>query len=148
MEENQLNSENCDTDDLLPVADEKRQSDSGRRKVSDRRSGIDQRYGKGGYDGEDRRTGQERRSDWDRRRGPGIRRTDDRRAAEEGEMSDEQFEYIKAIEEYKRVNKRPFPSYTEILEILKALGYRKTAEPYSLSAECDSPESQNTSDHD
>jgi len=132
METNKPNSENCDTDDLSPVTDEKRRSDSDRRKSSDRRSGIDQRYGKGGYDGDDRRTDQERRSSWDRRRGPGRRRTDDRRTAEEGEMSDEQFEYIKAIEEYKRVNKRPFPSYTEILEILKALGYRKTAEPQPL----------------
>ena len=69
----------------------------------------------------------DRRSGWDRRRGPGRRRTDERRTAEEGEMNDEQFEFIMAIEEYKRANKRPFPSYTEILEIAIALGYRKTA---------------------
>lgn len=33
-----------------------------------------------------------------------------------------------AIDEYKRVNKRPFPSYSEIFELVKYLGYRKVAE--------------------
>ena len=75
----------------------------------------------------------ERRSGWDRRRGPGRRRTDDRRAAEEGEMTDDQFEFIMAIKKYKQANKCPFPSYTEILEIAKALGYRKVAEAQPLN---------------
>ena len=47
-------------------------------------------------------------------------------------MTDDQFELIKAIDEYKRVNKRPFPSYTEIMDIFKALGYRKVADPQPL----------------
>ena len=75
----------------------------------------------------------ERRSGWDRRRGPGRRRTDDRRAAEEGEMTDEQFEFLMAIKQYKKANNCPFPSYTEILEITKALGYRKVAQPQPLN---------------
>ena len=70
----------------------------------------------------------DRRSGLDRRRGPGRRRTDERRAAEEGEMTDEQFEFIMAIDEYKSVNKRPFPTWTEVLDIIKALGYRKVAD--------------------
>ena len=73
-----------------------------------------------------------RRSGLDRRRGPGRRRSDDRRAAEEGEMTDEQFEFIMAINEYKRVNRRPFPSWTEVLDIVTALGYRKVAEPEDI----------------
>jgi len=63
----------------------------------------------------------------ERRRGPGRRRSDDRRSAEEGEMSDEQFEFIMAIDTYKRINGRPFPSWTEVLEVVKQLGYRKVA---------------------
>ena len=74
----------------------------------------------------------ERRSGWDRRRGPGRRRSDERRSAEEGEMNDEQFEFIMAINDYKQANHCSFPSYTEILEIAKALGYRKVAEPQPL----------------
>jgi len=76
----------------------------------------------------DRRGGMDRRSGFDRRRGPGRRRNDDRRAAEEGEMTDEQFEFLRAVDEYKKVNKRPFPSWTEVLDIVKALGYRKVAD--------------------
>jgi len=76
----------------------------------------------------------DRRSGWDRRRGPGHRRTEERRKAEEGEMSEEQFELLMAIDQYKRVNQRPFPTWTELLEVMKALGYRKVAEPQSLES--------------
>ena len=74
----------------------------------------------------------DRRAGLDRRRGPGRRRSDDRRSAEEGEMTDEQFEFLMAINEYKRVNKRPFPSWTEVLDVMRALGYRKVAEPEDI----------------
>lgn len=76
----------------------------------------------------------DRRLGLDRRRGPGRRRSDDRRIAEEGEMSDEQFEFLMAIEEYKKKNIRPFPTWTEVLEVIKALGYRKVADPQSLNS--------------
>jgi len=74
----------------------------------------------------------DRRLGLDRRRGPGRRLTDDRKSAEEGQMSDEQFEFLMAIDEYKRKNTRPFPTWTEVLEVIKALGYRKVAEPQPL----------------
>jgi len=64
----------------------------------------------------------------ERRRGPGRRRTDFMKSAEEGEMTPEQFLFIKAIDAYKRVNQRPFPTWTEVLEIIRKLGYRKTSE--------------------
>ena len=75
----------------------------------------------------------DRRLGLDRRRGPGRRLTDERKSAEEGQMSDEQFEFLMAIDEYKRKNKRPFPTWTEVLEVIKALGYRKVAEPQPLA---------------
>lgn len=43
-------------------------------------------------------------------------------------MTDEQFEFLMAINEYKRVNKRPFPTWTEVLDVMRALGYRKVAD--------------------
>ncbi len=64
----------------------------------------------------------------ERRRGPGRRRSDFMKAAEEGEMTQEQFLFIKAIDAYKRVNEVPFPSWTEVLEVIRKLGYRKTVE--------------------
>ena len=83
------------------------------------------------FDGPDRR-GTDRRSGLDRRRGPGIRRSEDRRSAEEGEMTPEQFEFLQAVNTYKQVNHRPFPTWTEVLDIITALGYRKVAEPRNL----------------
>ena len=70
----------------------------------------------------------DRRNGLERRRGPGRRRSDARKDAEEGELSEEQFEFVMALDEYKRANKRPFPSWTEVLEVIKYLGYRKVAE--------------------
>ena len=75
--------------------------------------------------GADGRGKVDRRSELDRRRGPGRRRSDVRRSAEEGEMSDELLEFVMAIDDYKRANDRPFPSWSEIFEIVHYLGYRK-----------------------
>lgn len=74
----------------------------------------------------------DRRLGLDRRRGPGRRLSDERKSAEEGQMSEEQFTFLMAIDEYKKKNARPFPTWTEVLEIIKALGYRKVAEPQSF----------------
>ena len=40
-------------------------------------------------------------------------------------MSGEQFEFVMAIETYKKVNKRLYPTWTEVLEVVRQLGYRK-----------------------
>lgn len=70
----------------------------------------------------------DRRSGLDRRRGPGRRRGEVRKAAEEGEIGGELLEFILTIDEYKRINDRPFPSWSEVFEIVQFLGYRKVAE--------------------
>jgi len=87
----------------------------------------------------ERRRGKERRQNvvdrrlgLDLRRGPGRRLTNERKSAEEGQMSDEQFEFLLAIQEYKNKNAKPFPTWTEVLEVIKALGYRKVTEPKPL----------------
>jgi hypothetical protein len=41
------------------------------------------------------------------------------------EMSEEVLEFITAIDEYKRVHQRQFPNWSEVLEILKTLGYSR-----------------------
>ena len=114
MDANELKNEQQPVD---CQTEERRAGDDRRDNVVERRSGVD------------RRSGLDRRIGLDRRRGPGRRRSDDRRNAEEGQMSDEQFEFLMAINEYKRANARPFPTWTEVLEVIKALGYRKIAEP-------------------
>ncbi len=80
----------------------------------------------------DRRSGTKRRgpqpeaTNLERRRGPGRRRSDFMRAAEEGEMTQEQFMFVMAIDSFKRVNALTFPTWTEVLEVIRKLGYRKT----------------------
>ncbi len=48
------------------------------------------------------------------------------RSAEEGEMTQEQFNFILAIDAFKRVNGKTFPTWTDVLEVIRKLGYRKT----------------------
>jgi hypothetical protein len=43
-----------------------------------------------------------------------------------------QVEFLKAIDEYKRLSRRPFPTWCEVLAVVQALGYRKVAEPQPL----------------
>jgi hypothetical protein len=62
----------------------------------------------------------------ERRRGPGRRLSDFTRAAEEGELTSEQFMFVMAIEAFKRTNQRTFPTWTDVLEVIRLLGYRKT----------------------
>lgn len=112
------------------TAGEQRAQGPDRRKSNvDRRTGIDRRIqscDETGYTGPERRSGERRDSTGlERRRGPGRRRSDDRKAAEEGEMTIEQFEFVMAVQTYKKVNKRLYPTWTEILEIIHQLGYRK-----------------------
>jgi len=83
--------------------------------VVDRRLGIDRRALNIGDD-----------TNLERRRGPGRRRTDFTKAAEEGEMTNEQFLFLMAIDAFKRVNGKTFPTWTDVLEIVRKLGYRKT----------------------
>ncbi len=42
------------------------------------------------------------------------------------EMPPEVLEFITAIDDYKRLNRRPFPTWSEVLEVLKTLGYSRT----------------------
>ncbi len=41
-------------------------------------------------------------------------------------MTQEQFMFVMAIDSFKRVNGLTFPTWTEVLEVIRKLGYRKT----------------------
>lgn len=97
-------------------SNKRNQDDSGDREVVDRRSGLDRRAMAESAAG----------NDLDRRRGPGRRLSDFVRSAEEGELSREQFMFLKAIDSFKRANGVSFPSWTDVLEVVRRLGYRKT----------------------
>lgn len=73
----------------------------------------------------------ERRSGKDRREQGERRRQIDPTTCER-DYSDEEIQFMKAMDQYKRDNRRPFPTWSEVLEVLRALGYRKTAEPSAM----------------
>jgi hypothetical protein len=50
----------------------------------------------------------------------------------ERDYSDDETEFMKAMDRYKRDNRRPFPTWSEVLEVLRALGYRRVAEATAL----------------
>jgi hypothetical protein len=41
------------------------------------------------------------------------------------EYDADELEFIKAMDRYKREKKRPFPAWSEVLGVLKKLGWRK-----------------------
>jgi hypothetical protein len=43
-------------------------------------------------------------------------------------LTDEASAFKSAMERYKRENRRPFPTWSEVLEVLRSLGYRKVGE--------------------
>ena len=94
-------------------------SQDGWSEVVDRRTGLDRRS-------EAEKAGTADPSNLERRRGPGRRLTDFIKTAEEGEMNREQYLFLLAIDTFKRVNHKTFPSWTDVLEIIRKLGYRKT----------------------
>ena len=83
--------------------------------VADRRTGVDRRHLQGEVP-----TGLERR------RSAGRRLSDFTRSAEEGELTQEQFLFLMAIDGFKKANDVMFPTWTDVLEIVRLLGYRKT----------------------
>lgn len=62
----------------------------------------------------------------ERRRSAGRRLSDFQKSAEEGEMTKEQFMFLMAINAFKRGNALQFPTWTDVLEVIRLMGYRKT----------------------
>lgn len=107
--------------------------------VVDRRSGVDRRLarelfekeqreagGSAGTGGAETGAGEQDRTGLERRRGAGRRLSDFGRAAEEGELTSEQYLFVRAIDAFKRANDKTFPTWTDVLEVVRLLGYRKT----------------------
>jgi hypothetical protein len=50
----------------------------------------------------------------------------------ERDYSEEQVDFMKAMDLYKRRSGRQFPTWSEVLEVLHNLGYRKVAAPTEI----------------
>jgi hypothetical protein len=94
----------------------------------ERRAGAERRQG-------ERRKKQipvavERRTGEDRREGERRRQVDPTTC--ERDYSHDEIDFMRAMDMYKRANRRPFPTWSEVLEVIRALGYRKIAEATPL----------------
>ena len=69
----------------------------------------------------------DRRSGQDRREGERRRLVDPTTC--ERDYTSEELDFMRAMDLYKRVSHRQFPTWSEVLEVLRAIGYRKVAEP-------------------
>ncbi len=47
-------------------------------------------------------------------------------------LTPEELQFIKAIEEYKKINDKHFLSWTEVLKVVQAIGYRKVAKSEAI----------------
>ena len=71
----------------------------------------------------------ERRAGKERRDEPGERRRQIDPTTCERDYSNDEIDFMKAMDQYKRDNRRPFPTWSEVLEVLRAMGYRKVEDP-------------------
>jgi hypothetical protein len=124
-------------DELLETLQEtiaEARADGGRRAGAERRSGRPSNYGgperrnaDSRRSGIERRDGRQRRAGLDRRYA--LRRNEDQQAfqkrVEEGELTLEEVEFVRAVDRYKRKFNRPFPTWSEVLAIVKELGYTR-----------------------
>jgi len=118
-------------DDLIEAMDEAladQPSKANRQNAGDRRSGKPSNYcGPERRGSRDRRVQRDRRSGFDRRRD--LRRKEDQatfqKRIEEGDLTLEEIEFVRAIDRYKQKFNRPFPTWSEVLAIVKELGYTK-----------------------
>lgn len=83
----------------------------------------------------ERRSGKDRRAEREELDDP-IERGERRRQVDpttcEKDYSDEEIIFMKAMDQYKRANRRPFPTWSEVLEVLQSLGYRKVEPAQAL----------------
>ena len=92
---------------------------------------------------QDRRKLRERRTgdavdvnDGTERRRTGRRKVERRRQIDpttcERDYTDDEIEFMRQMDDYKRRSGRQFPTWSEVLEVLRSMGYRQVAEPAEL----------------
>ncbi|MCE9634343.1 MAG: hypothetical protein K8T90_01445 [Planctomycetes bacterium] len=109
------------------------------RRVGGRRSGVDRRAGTDPPVGVERRAGDRRGPD--RRVSVGVAEQyrGNVRSINEYPLDADELEFINAVNAYRRCHDRPFPTWSEVLHVLRFLGYRKTTPPSGGTGEAEQP---------
>ena len=93
---------------------------------------------------QDRRESRDRRTDdavnefdGTERRRTSRRKVERRRQIDpttcERDYTDDEIEFMNEMDDYKRRSGRQFPTWSEVLEVLRCMGYRQVAEPTELT---------------
>ena len=64
----------------------------------------------------------------------------------ERDYSQDELEFMNALDAYKRANGRMFPTCSEILEVIRGMGYVRLSADGSVPAQSPEPTAQSTSD--
>ena len=86
----------------------------------------------------DRRSSQRRKKENSTPAAEGERRTKTERRRQidpttcERDYSDDEISFMRAMDDYKRKSGRQFPTWSEVLEVLYHMGYRRVAEPSEM----------------
>ena len=94
------------------------------RRKGPRREAGDRRAGTEPPPGVERRAGDRRASDRRKRTVVAPLYRGSERRINEYPLAPDELEFINAINAYKTKHSRPFPTWSEVLHIVKALGYR------------------------
>lgn len=99
------------------------------RRKGDRRSGTDRRGSRDAKSKPDERRKSDRRKS-DRRSEPKVpeQYRAGKRSINEYPLESDELEFINAINAYKARYGKPFPTWSEVLHVVKALGYRKATD--------------------
>ena len=93
------------------------------RRSTERRVKAERRVKDEPFQGEDRRQSDRRKAE--------RRRQIDPTTCERDYTNDE-VDFMKAMDDYKRKSGRQFPTWSEVLEVLYAMGYRRVEEPCEM----------------
>ena len=94
------------------------------RRADERRLTTDRRAeDEVNFDGEERRKGPRRKVERRRQIDP---------TTCERDYSEDEIEFMRAMDDYKRRSGRQFPTWSEVLEVVRSMGYRKVADPTTI----------------
>ncbi|GAB4140447.1 MAG: hypothetical protein Tsb009_09770 [Planctomycetaceae bacterium] len=99
---------------------DRRKPKTSRRTKKDRRKDDDAAQA---YDGEERRKSTRRKAERRRQIDP---------TTCERDYTEQEIQFMRAMDDYKRKSGRQFPTWSEVLEVLRSLGYRQTEEPVEM----------------
>ncbi|MDA0833732.1 MAG: hypothetical protein O2955_05215 [Planctomycetota bacterium] len=82
-------------------------------------------------------TGDRRNSDGATNKGSDRRKVERRRQIDpttcERDYSVDEIDFMKAMDDYKRLSGRQFPTWSEVLEVIRSMGYRRVADPSEIT---------------